>query len=103
MTPLPREASDADLLDYVDRWAALLEAEDYDAAFAFTDHDPARKWTPQLMREAIKGYGDANPTQRVTVRGEPTDVHQRKNVKRWPPPRRNDAIGDVWYDLNVDG
>jgi len=102
MTPLPRDASDADLITYVDRWAALLENEQYAAAFVFTDHDPSQGWTPQLMREVITAYGDGSDSQRVTVEGKPTDVSQRKNVTRWPLPRRA-GIGEVWYDLNIDG
>ena len=38
MTSLPATATDADLIAFVDQWAALLEREDYEAAFALTDH-----------------------------------------------------------------
>jgi hypothetical protein len=102
MTPLPHDASDADLLAYVDHWAGLLEAENYQAAYAFTDHDPHMGWTPELIREAIKGYGRALSSQKVTVEGRPTDVVQRKEVTRWPSPRAA-GIGQIWYDLNIDG
>ncbi|HVE78056.1 MAG TPA: hypothetical protein VNA89_04295 [Gemmatimonadaceae bacterium] len=102
MTPLRRDASDADLLAYVDRWAALLEAEDYEAAFALTDHDPIAGWAPELLREVIKGYAEASTSQKVTLEGQPTDVRQRKEVTRWPVPRPA-GIGQIWYDLNIDG
>jgi hypothetical protein len=102
MTPLPNDSSDADLIAYVDRWAALLEAEQYETAFALTDSEPSQGWTPQLVREVIKAYGDANESQKVTVAGKPTDVSQRKEVTRWPSPHRA-GIGQVWYDLNIDG
>ena len=59
-------------------------------------------WTPDLIRFAIKNYGDASPTQKVTVEGKPTDISQRKDVSRYDQARRG-HIGEVWYDLNIDG
>jgi hypothetical protein len=38
----------------------------------------------------------------VTVRGVPSDVQQRKEVDRWEP-NENDEVGEIWYDLNIDG
>ena len=102
MNPLPASTSDLELIAYVDRWATLLEKEDYAAAFAFTDHDPAMHWTPEVMKLAIKGYGEALPTQRVTLEGKPTDIRQRKEVTRWSKNRLK-GIGEVSYDLNIDG
>ena len=56
----------------------------------------------QLLREVIKAHGDADPRQRVTLFGDSCDVIQHKEVIRWPrsPP---ETIGEVWYDLNIDG
>ena len=102
MIPLPADATDADLLRHIDRWAALLEAEDYSAAYRHTGHDASMKWTPELIRFVIKGYGEARESQRVTVGGRPTDVRQSKEVTRWPSPRAA-GIGVIWYDLNIDG
>jgi len=102
MTPLPANTADEDLIRFVDRWAAHLEREEYAAAFAMTDHEPAMQWTPELVREVIKRYGDAVPSQRVTVDGKPTDISQRKEVSRWPKNRYG-AVGEIWYDLNIDG
>lgn len=100
--PLPSTLSDADLIQFVDAWAAHLEREDYDAAFHHTEHVAHMGWTPALMREVIKAYGDGRPTQRVTVAGGRKDVSQRKDVTRWPKPRPM-GIGEIWYDLNIDG
>lgn len=102
MTPLPRDISDTALIAFADQWAALLEAEDYERAFQFTDHIPEMNWSPHLMRVAIKGYGDALPQQKVTVAGQPTEITQRRVVSRW---RRNalNEVGEIWYDLNIDG
>lgn len=99
---LPLDASDDEVIAFVDRWSALLEAEDYAAAYAMTGHDSAMKWTPELVREAIKAYGEAVPTQKVTLHGQPTDITQRKNVTRWET-NHTGTVGEIWYDLNIDG
>jgi hypothetical protein len=102
MEPLPVTATDAALIAFADRWAALLEREDYQAAYAYTDHISEMGWTPDLMRQVIKSYGDAREGQRVTVAGVPSDISQRKEVDRWEA-NRNGEVGEIWYDLNIDG
>ena len=74
MQPLPETATDADLIAFVDRWAGLLEREDYAAAFDMIEHEPG--WSPSLIRQIIKSYGEAREDQRVTVAGVPSDVCQ---------------------------
>ena len=101
-TLLTHDASDAAILAAVDRWAGLLEAEHYQAAFDATEHDTAMRWTPQLMRDVITQYGDAEPGQKVTVDGKPTDITQRKSVCRFAKNKRG-FVGHVWYDLNING
>jgi hypothetical protein len=102
MELLPLNASDADLIAFADRWAVLMESENYVAAYALTEHDPHMKWTSTLLGEVIKAYGDASPSQKVTLYGKPADITQRKKVYRW---ERNacDAVGQIWYDVNIDG
>jgi hypothetical protein len=102
MIPLPATATDADLIAFADGWAALMEREEYAAAYAYTDHIPEMKWTPDLLRQVVKSYGDARDEQRVTVSGVPSDVSQRKQVDRWEANRYAE-IGEIWYDLNIDG
>jgi hypothetical protein len=102
MKPLPTTASDEELLHVIDAWVALLEAEDYQAAFNYTEHDLEMGWTPELIREVIKSYGEAEPGQRVTLAGQSTDIAQRKEVLRWPPNALGE-VGEIWYDLNLDG
>lgn len=102
MAHLPHSATDEELLRFADQWARLMEAENYVAAFEYTVHDPYMRWTPELIRQVIKSYDECRPDQRVTVEGKPTDVHQRKEVSRWPQSR-NGSIGEIWYDLNIDG
>ena len=102
MKHLPPASPDKEILAFVDRWAALLEREDYEAAFAYTDHVPGSHWTPELIREVVRAYGEPGSVNRVTVHGRPTDIAQRKDVVR----KRNGArryVGYVWYDLNLNG
>ncbi|HEX8524213.1 MAG TPA: hypothetical protein VF669_18305 [Tepidisphaeraceae bacterium] len=99
---LPIDASDATILAAVDRWAALLEAERYDEAFSVMGNDPVRGWTPALMREVITQYDEAAPGQKVTLEGKPTDVTQRKRVRRFAK-NKHGVVGEVWYDLNING
>jgi hypothetical protein len=96
------DATDDELLAFIDGWAALLEREDYTAAFGYTDHIPEMGWTADLIRRVIAAYGDARPGQRVTVAGTPTDITQTKAVDRWPANRWG-FCGEIWYDLNIDG
>jgi hypothetical protein len=100
---LPETTTDAEFIEFADRWASLLEREDYEAAYAFTAHDPYHGWTAELIRRVIKSYGEARAGQRVTVSGVPTDVSQRKQVDRWEPPNPAGEVGEIWYDLNIDG
>jgi hypothetical protein len=58
----------------------LMESEDYDHAFAFTAHVPEMKWTPELIKEVVKAYGEAKSTQKVTLCGQSTDIEQRKKT-----------------------
>jgi hypothetical protein len=102
MTPLPLTATDAELLAYLDQWAALLERGDYDAAFAHTDHLPEFGWSAALIHETISWFGPHDPNRRVTVAGGPTTRTEWRVVSRWPEPV-NGTVADVWYGLNVDG
>lgn len=102
MKLLSVSASDDELIGFIDGWVALLECEDYSSAFRYTDQDPAMAWTPQSIRDVIKEYGTKRPNQRVTVRGVPSDVIQRKEISR-STDNLNGLIGEIWYDLNIDG
>ncbi|WP_093555222.1 DUF7668 domain-containing protein [Pseudoduganella namucuonensis] len=102
MAHFSHPASDNELIEFVDKWASLLESEDYTAAYSLTSHDKYMKWTPELIREAIKSYDECRPEQRVTVVGKFTDISQRKEVTRWSI-NRHGYIGEIWYDLNIDG
>lgn len=97
---VPESAGDQELLGVVDRWVALLEREDYQAAYDFTAQRPEQGWTPQLIRDVIKDYGTADPAQRVTLAGRPSDVSQSKEVDWFDG---GEIAAQIWYDLNIDG
>ena len=99
MTPLPATTTDPDLIAFVDRWAALLEREEYEAALALTDHARGTAWTPALVREAVRRHGG-----RVTLDGLPDEGRgpQVREVTRWPA-KADGTCGEIWYDLYVDG
>ena len=80
----------------------MLEAEQYDAAYDATEHGPATDWTPDLMRQVITQYSDAEPGQKLTLEGKPTDITQRKRVRRFAK-NKHGFVGHVWYDLNING
>lgn len=101
LTILPENASDAEILNAVRAWAALLAAEEYAAAFALVECRP--HWTPELLRTVIRNYGFVEPmgdgsTYRVTplesASGGPTPLHEVD---------RSDGRISVWFDLPLNG
>ena len=102
MAHLPKNATDEDLIRFIDRWVELMEQERYEDAFAFTSHRPEMGWSAVLLRDVIIGYGDRNPKQTVTLNGILTDTTQQRDVRRWPRNKYGE-IAEIWYDLNVDG
>lgn len=107
MTPLPITVTDEELIQFIDRWVLLLEQEDYEAAFNFTDHDDNDGWNEASMRDAIKRYTEtvdaADPNQSVTLKGSATDRPQVKEVDRFPEGNAHGYKGEIWYDLNING
>jgi len=100
MQSLPQTATDDQIVGVVDRWVQLLEAQEYEQALSLIGNGPSG-WTSDLLRQFIEGYGDAEPNQRVTLQGKPTDITQRIEVSRWP--EQQGCVGEVWYDLNING
>jgi hypothetical protein len=99
---LPISATVPQIISFVDAWVACLEREDYGSAYAFTEHNPDMGWSPELVREVIKAYGNSAPTQKATLDGAATDRVQRKEVHHFVEAR-DGYLGYVWYDLNIDG
>jgi len=49
MSHLPYDTTEDAVIDFVEEWVALLEAENYELAFDFTAHTAGAKWTPSLF------------------------------------------------------
>jgi len=102
MTPLLNTATNKELLDVVHQWVRLLELEEYEKAYSFIDPVKDSGWTPDLIKQFIEGYGDAEIGQRVTFEGKQTDISQRVEVTRWEENQRSE-VGEICYDLNING
>jgi hypothetical protein len=100
--PLPDSVSDEELIALVDRWASLLEQEEYEAAYDLTDHMDEAGCDPESIEEVIKAYDQQRPDQKVTLAGDGGEM-QRKEVERHPEPNPYGYFGEIWYDLNIDG
>ena len=55
MTPFPASVTDAELIEFMDRWASLLEQGDYDAAFAFTENGRRANLIGDLVESGMVG------------------------------------------------
>ncbi len=114
MSHLPYDATNEDIIEFIDEWVTLLESENYDRAYAFIAHTTGNTLTPSSFRDHIKqqatlhslcfdkSYGILDPQCRVTLHGVPTHMTQVKDVDRWPKNSRG-QVGEVWYNLNFDG
>jgi hypothetical protein len=113
MIVLPIDATDDAILAAVREWVAALAAGDFVGAYAMTAHEPYYRWSPDLIRDVIAGYGLPEPApdgiaHRVTpIETAEEDVHPEHEVTRWNEPRDVDngrvAIGEVRFDLPLDG
>jgi hypothetical protein len=61
MIPLPYSSTDEQLVEIVHHWVRLLESEQYQEAFLFTDHMENSGWTPENIKQCIESYGEAVP------------------------------------------
>lgn len=104
---LKSDATDEEIIVFMDGWVLLLEKEDYFAAFNFTKHNSSMGWTVELIKDVIKSYGESESTQKVTLKNNGLSIDgvgniipstQRKSVTWY-----NNKIGDIWYDLNING
>ena len=103
---LKSTATDKEILEFIDRWAALLAKEDYLAAFDFTEHIKSHGWSPALIMKVIKSYGDAETTQKVTLSNNGLAIDGAGNIDKAVQIKEVEWIdetrGYIWYDLNID-
>lgn len=106
MRAFPATASDEELLEAVDEWVELLAQERYGEALA--TFGSREHWTPELLRQVIRGYGFPEPHPsgtvfRVTSRRDAAGKQHYRQVDRWPDPNLIGAVGIVQYDLPLNG
>jgi hypothetical protein len=111
MVTLPPTATDADLLAVVRSWVDLLAAGEYAQAQALLVRvEEDRDWPPARVAEIIAAYepppkaraeGPARVTPVRTARV--VDVLPRHAVSRWGPGCRPGVVGDIHFDLPING
>ena len=104
--------SEDEVLQLLDCWIDDLARDDYERAFARTNHDPSSAWSPALLRAVIEGYGLPEPhpsgeTFRVTPRASASGKRAEHRVD-WigGPPVLGWAFSSIplngeWSDLSV--
>ena len=106
MKMLSVDASDLEIIQYVECWIAMLAMEDYESAYDFVKHDPYYCWSPKLIEEVINGYGlpEPHPSGKVfkvtpidTATGSPPANDVERDVYE------DNRIGYVLYDIPLNG
>jgi hypothetical protein len=112
---LALEASTAEILKAVEGWVNLLEQEDYERAYAYTEQDEQYQWTPDLIQSVIYSYGfqvlhSHDEFYRITPVNTDSAGNRspRQEVDFYQEPLLEEAkeaaiIGQVWYDLPLNG
>jgi hypothetical protein len=111
MVILPPDATDANLLAVVRRWVDLLAAGEYPQAQSLLVRDGAeRDWPPALVAELIASYelppgASSGEASRVTTvnTARVFDVQPRHAVSRWQASGRPGVVGDIHFDLPING
>lgn len=111
MVTLPLDASDAEVLAVVRRWVDLLAAGQYAQAQALLLRDGAeRDWPPELVAEVIAAYeppsgASSGAVSHVTPVGQAQvlDLRPHHEVARWEAGGRPGVVGDVHFDLPMNG
>ncbi|NUP08842.1 MAG: hypothetical protein HOW73_22575 [Polyangiaceae bacterium] len=99
-------APDAAILAAVEIWIDDLSRQDYDAAFARTEHDSYYRWSPPLIRRVIEGYGLQEPhpngeVYRVSPRADAPGLPYTRTVERMDLPPGH--LAEVRYGLPLNG
>jgi len=100
MKALPTLTTDAEIFALLDAWMELVKAEKYEEAFALLDCYPNSGWTPNNIRDAVKGFGTKQRTQKLIIRGGSARIAQVRQLLRWKGPR-GDYFGTVLYPMHL--
>src|SRR5262249_9566318 len=123
MMTLRPDATDADLLAVVGGWVDLLAAGEYAQAQALLVRvEQERHWPPERVAAGVPPYPPRPPGPRAgaggggpraqaegAVRVTPVrqarvaDLLPRHAVSRWGPGCRPGVVGDIHFDLPING
>ena len=111
MISIPINATDAEVLDVVTDWVDLLADGDFVEAQSLLIQDGAeRDWPPSLVASVIGSYefppsvGSGEKSRVTRVRdARVVDIEPRPSVSRWNKGGRQGVIGDVHFDLPING
>ncbi len=105
-TRLPLDASDREILDFVQDWIQLLANGDYTSAVQVLRQHDRWPWDPELLEKIIQGYGVPSPcdsgevfqvTPMAEAQGEPSPPEVTRD--RGPGQR----VGWVFHELPLNG
>jgi len=94
------------VINLIEKWVADLANEDYDSAYNRTSQDPYYRWTPELMKSVINGYGlpEPHPSSEVFKVTSITNAKGENRRQKVEPGKYNDnRIGYVHYDWPLNG
>jgi hypothetical protein len=112
---LALDATPTEILKAVQAWVKLSEQEDYQNAYAYTEHNEYYQWTPELIKDVIYGYGlpEPHPSGEIfkVTAVSPAGTEDRKlyhEVDFYDEPlpyeeKQAEITGQVWYDLPLNG
>src|SRR6478609_935400 len=111
MVILPHNATEDDVLSVVRQWVGLLAAGDYVQAQSLLLREGAeRDWPPEMVAQLIASYElppavSGEELSRVTPVGEARvfDIQPRAAVSRWEGGGRPGVVGDVHFNLPING
>ena len=113
MILLPTDASNDEVLNIIRDWVERLVADDMEAAYAMLHHYTDEPWTSDFLRIWVSNYGSKTPFadgrtyhitswKNATVSADgPNDHYQ--DVERWKQSTINGSVGEVHYDLPLNG
>jgi hypothetical protein len=100
MKALPTSTTDDEIFAFLDAWMELVKAEKYEEAFACVDCYPGSGWTPNNIRDAVKGFGTKQRTQKLIIRGASAKIAHVRQLLRWKGPR-NGYFATLLYPMNL--
>ena len=100
------DATDQEILSFIETWVNCLAREDYEGAYAHTKHDSYYEWSPKLIEAVINGYGLPEPHPsgevfKVTSPEAAEGTSGQQVIDRGVGPEG--CLGYAYYDLPLNG